>query len=619
MCCPVIQLNEKTDMARYPENIKITLDDFKKCGWREALQEAQSEDYSSMRAALSKAAGESVTSGNLSEGKVLWLLSDACSMMLKPESLNEPFAPLMIMNGMRSALPEDFKDDEILFFSEIYSEIDEPRLCARISDILWLLVKPKDHKHALSAIDNYIKIEVTYDNLRKDGLECWDRAIRLCLILKNGAGERLKNINSAILESLKNSSPNEENFVYPLSQLLLKHSLKDSAIPEKLKGIGSYFKDTGKLHLAVNYFDAAAIWYKLFNNNRNQAEMFVYGAECCTELASKTSSNIAALGVYEDAIKRYRSIPKKLREQYNADEKITDLRKRMNDAGEHSFGEMRRIYSGSIDIDELINKSIKLVKGKNMFDVLHQFANIHRGANKDELRSSSEETIKNYPLQSLFSGNYMSEDGRVIAKSLGLNDGSNKEAFIWPKMVNNYLLQISLAVQGVIWPALETIRQEHRLKETDFYQIALKSPVVPPEREMLIAKAIYFGYDNDFVSSIHLLAPQVEHMVRYHLKQRDVTTTTLDSNGIENEHGLSTLIENKESEEIFGKDLHFELKVLFCDSFGPNLRNEIAHGLISYEGAQSIYSIYAWWLIFRIVFNTSWNNQYRNNEVNQDR
>jgi hypothetical protein len=91
-------------MERYPENTNISLDDFNACGWREALEEARREDYSSMWQQLSSRARKATEEGNLEAGKVLWLLADACSMMLKPNSLNEPFAPFMVMDGKRSAL-----------------------------------------------------------------------------------------------------------------------------------------------------------------------------------------------------------------------------------------------------------------------------------------------------------------------------------------------------------------------------------------------------------------------------------------------------------------------------------------------------------------------------------
>jgi hypothetical protein len=161
--------------------------------------------------------------------------------------------------------------------------------------------------------------------------------------------------------------------------------------------------------------------------------------------------------------------------------------------------------------------------------------------------------------------------------------------------------------KGDIWPALEMMVLEHRIRESDFVALATRSPIVPAGRERLFGKALFAGYEKDFVAALHLLVPQIEHMVRWHLKAAGVKTTNLDQDGIENENGLSTLMDLPEAAQIFGEDVSFELKALFCDAFGPNLRNELAHGLLDDEACQSIYAIYAWWFGLRLVFNTFWN------------
>jgi hypothetical protein len=114
-------------------------------------------------------------------------------------------------------------------------------------------------------------------------------------------------------------------------------------------------------------------------------------------------------------------------------------------------------------------------------------------------------------LQSLFSGTHMSHDGRVIAKrpSADLSGNGDDEATVWPEMVKNYKLELSITVQGIIFPVLEVMRQEHRLRESDFYSITRQSPIVPVGRERIIAKALFAGYDNDFVTALHILIPQL--------------------------------------------------------------------------------------------------------------
>jgi hypothetical protein len=214
-------------------------------------------------------------------------------------------------------------------------------------------------------------------------------------------------------------------------------------------------------------------------------------------------------------------------------------------------------------------------------------------------------------LQSLFSATVMSSDGRVIAKrpamSLSGNATENDEIAIRAEMIRDYGTMVGLVVQGEIWPALEVLLLEHRLRESDFIDLARHSPIVPKERAGLFGKALFAGYERDFVTATHLLVPQIEHLVRVHLKQAGAKTTNLDPDGIENENGMSTLMELPEAEQVLGEDLAFEFRSLFCDAMGPNLRNELAHGLLDEGGCHSPHAIYAWWLAFRITFNTWWN------------
>ena len=56
--------------------------------------------------------------------------------------------------------------------------------------------------------------------------------------------------------------------------------------------------------------------------------------------------------------------------------------------------------------------------------------------------------------------------------------------------------------------------------------------------------------------------------------------------------------------KILGEDLSFEFTALLCSAFGPNIRNELAHGLFTEEDCNSVYSIYVWYLILKIVFDS---------------
>ncbi|MFZ7126638.1 MAG: DUF7380 domain-containing protein [Desulfobacterales bacterium] len=123
---------------RFPVDLQISAEDFMACGWKDILSSASREGYTSMWQAFSSGARTAMEENRQAHGKVLWLLADACSMMLSPNSTNEPFRPMMVMEGRRSAIPDDLSDDDILFFSEIVDQIDDIWLKARLADLVWL-------------------------------------------------------------------------------------------------------------------------------------------------------------------------------------------------------------------------------------------------------------------------------------------------------------------------------------------------------------------------------------------------------------------------------------------------------------------------------------------------
>ena len=155
-----------------------------------------------------------------------------------------------------------------------------------------------------------------------------------------------------------------------------------------------------------------------------------------------------------------------------------------------------------------------------------------------------------------------------------------------------------LVVEGCILPALEQIQQEHLFPKEFLIQLCKFSSIVPEKREILVANALYQGFEGDFRSAIHLLAPQVENMIRQLLKRNRLVTTHTE-NSIEEEKGLSRLVSS--ARNILGDDLWFELQAVFTDSLSANLRNEVGHGLLDDDTSNSLYSVYAWWMILRLV------------------
>lgn len=604
--------------SRYQKDLWISVDDFRNSGWRDALENAREESYCSYWQALSKAAQNANEATEAEKRKVLWLLADACSMMLKPESHQNPFRPMISSAGGRSALPEDFDDSDISFFENMLNEIDDVRLKARLSDILWLIRSPKNVEHAKTAIDAYLQFSLEPDSFFKDGKDAWKRAIKLALMLGAGANDKVEHIWNTLVQTFKALESTENAHGAFLSDLLDEREFGErepefEEIAEKLEALAGGLRDKRNFYLERKYYERAIIWQQKLNNETEVYRLITQVAESYTSEAQfriegERPSHLVARQLLEEAIQTYRSIPRQHRQDYSVDEKIAELRQKMSESNELALSELSEISTEEADISSFVERSKNLVSNKAFPEVLFALSNVCSGVDVDKIRSEAENNIQQFPLRTLFSSTHIAPDGRVAARSPGVNpeDLSSDESqqVIWNEMLFNYGILIGITAQGCILPGLRSFNLEHRVTEVDLFEVCRGSSEIPFGRQSLWAKGLYFGFEYDFISSTHILAPQVEHFVRTLMKQNDLTTTTLDSQGIETEKGLSKLLVDPEIEQVLDKHKIFEFKALLSDPVGSNLRNKIAHGLFEPSEGSSTYSIYFWWLCLRLVVNS---------------
>lgn len=265
------------------------------------------------------------------------------------------------------------------------------------------------------------------------------------------------------------------------------------------------------------------------------------------------------------------------------------------------------ISAPSIDISDMVNQSIEHVSGKRSTEeALMYFTGLYSGPKYKNLIESAQNSLQRSVIGRLFGSSHFSSDGRVIAKVPAINSSTGEDdhayqAALQREIQQQFSLEIQLVVNGRIMPALSQLLKEHRFKREQVIATCRYSPIVPQGREQLLGYAIWLGFEREFGAAIHLLCPQVEHIVRTQLKKCGAHTSNIDREGIENENGLSTLMELPEALSLYGEDLTFEIKSVFTDALGFNLRNAVAHGLLNDSDSLSIQSVYAWWLVLRLV------------------
>lgn len=594
---------------------RFTREQYIECKWYYDDPLEEFYGYTSIMQSLQKSAKDKTDAGLEVQSNILNLLSRAASMRLTPDSLNEPFKPLFqdFQAGRRSPIPEDFTPEEIAFFESILNDIDDHWLKARLADLLWLQRGPKDPTHANLAIESYTTHAIRPETWHRDVSACWERAGRLALQINNN--DKLDEIKNRLFAAFNIEYPSNEFMCLWLGDFLDRLSIdvsfrKDIAL--RLSIIGSKLKTDGNFHSARSYYELAAKKYRQCNDDKGWLDNLALIADCFEQEANLrvADSNMVANSFYESAIQAYRRIPNKHRDSYNVENKIISIRAKITDTGKASLDEMGIISTPGVDLSEEASSSIRHVSGKQTLqEALAFFAGIYPGPKYKELKEGALESMKHSPLLSLTGSNHMSVDGRVVAKVPPANLGAGEDdpanqAVLQRAIQQAFSIEVQLVVRGRILPALNQLLMEHKFTKDILSDLCYYSSVVPQDREHLLANALWLGFEHDFGSSIYLLCPQLEHIVRVHLKSAGALTSNIDRDGIENENGLSTLMDLQEAKSLLGDDLAFEIKSIFTEALGYNLRNEIAHGLLDDNSSASFPSIYAWWMVLRIITNS---------------
>jgi len=382
-----------------------------------------------------------------------------------------------------------------------------------------------------------------------------------------------------------------------------------------LSRVAQVFLEHQEFHKARLFLQEANDWYELTNISQQATRMKILIAESwISQIDNATSDStrrsLVSVAHYNKAIQTYRSIPKKDRAAQNIDQRILKLRKLVDETNETVVSDLQKFELSTIVITELIELTTSQLEGRELIEAMLIF--VHLGADID-LNQIQEQVLQlneEFPLINLVNTTIVNRSGQKVASrpsfSFGIDGSPLNEPWLRDRMMQQYRIAVQVKSVGSIIPGVEVLHLEHRLSESDFIYLVENSSMVPSERARLFGKALFTGYDGDFITAVHLLIPQIENLVRVLLKQTEATTTHLDKDGNETENGLNTLLDNPEAQKVLGDRLLFELKSLLCDPAGPNLRNAIAHGLLEESELMSNYCVYVWWLGFRLTLNTWW-------------
>ncbi|MEH0841890.1 DUF4209 domain-containing protein [Micromonospora sp. CPCC 205711] len=552
---------------------------------------------------------------------VLDALAIATSPMLVPDNWIDPFAPVIQTRTHRSAMPSDLTAKQLGVLASLAPLVEHAGLRARVADIAWTYGDRRDGALLTTAIDAYRESPLEASSWYHGGEESWRRALELGLRRGKAEHRRVEEMSEALKTQILAASVNDSFLTVQISALLLGIRVLNPndmrSIADHCQSLAGDAAGNGNQRLARALNRQAASWYKRIADAEaaNQCQAAVaeaYAAEAKQRLSGESPSAMVASHFFEKAVATLISLPNKYRTAAGLDTRLAELRKLLEENRLNSLDEMVAIEGESVDLTDYIESARAAVRGAEPLEALARLGSIHSIVDPEQVFVSATERVRG-SIARIFSSSTFAHDGRKVASNAGsspvdessgsqvVTDPDAVEPAIWSEVMRELDIRAQVASQGRILPAHAMITMEHRYSRSNLLEICQECPFVPARQEALWTLGLWHGLNGDFASAAFVLVPQLEQLVRQGLKRNGVYTLLVDEMGVETEKGLSALLRMPEAIHFLGPGLALELRALLCEQQGPNLRNNLAHGLATDAEAWSHSSVYAWWLCLRIV------------------
>ena len=529
------------------------------------------------------------------------LLAHLCQVTLWPSEPNVPFRPRWEEPSGRTMIPGDIDESSAAAVRELGFATTDSELSARLLDVTWSRLR--DPKSAREAVKAYM----TAANLLFDP-EHWtayaarvERAARLARQLGDQGlvNEVLAEIESRVVE-LDGSDP-----LYLSCHLMeLLHEFKRGN-PASMRGIAAKGARLAEakcdFERARKYHELVGRWCRRVGDDEGEKAARVAMAMCFHQQAAQCSNpgqELVAVHWLEKAHEAYRNIPGKRKK---ADQIYAELREYQQRAAQS----MNRITTEIPNASEMVKHARDWVAGKPLREALLALATVAQVSDFEQETKTARELMEKYPLQGLFGSMTMDNSGRVVARTRPAfsTDENEFELALWEQVVRQVELGYQVTVQTEIVPGMNQLNFEHSLTLADMVDVVVNNPFIPQSHEELFARGFLAGLRWDFAESLSILVPQLENSLRHVLGQMGHEMTKRDKHGLQNYIQMGAMLSERRSEleEIFGRDIVQELRVLFVEHNGADLRNQIAHGLMRHDQFFHHASIYAWWFIFHLT------------------
>lgn len=526
------------------------------------------------------------------------LFRNIASLSVKFEKGVAEYSPGIILYGEgRTFDLSDMTEEDYSLLSSVNVKSLPTLIRARVSNILWN--EKKDFSMVEVAIESYYELyNMLYDT------ENWTycvKYIKHAISLANKVRKKDiadKYIQELVKTVIEVNGADKLYFSISIIEFLLEYNVED--LVSLLAVLDNIINNTSD---NIDRVEKAYSLKTTIHNKKNdkaaakenQLQLALY-FENISEIKDDIRSLYIAEKNLEKAILIYKSEGKK-EELERATRKLLEVQK--------EIPKYMVPISVKADATKDYNAYIALFEGLNFKQAVVRLIQSVPIISKNEIEKRVLENVTN-PIACLFGVGVKNDKGQTIANIPGLDiSDPKKDMSVFEMHMNQEALQLEEGYGKVLWWGMCFIKEKYTFEKSDLLFLIEDNPIIPDGRNKVILSAIFYGLNGELFEALHILAPQMEKLFRTIAEASGSVMAELKKDFTVQEKLLTSIFDDEVLWDCYDNDILFLFKGLLNEKSGANIRNEIAHGVMTSGKGNSAVAIYFYCLVLRVLSFTS--------------
>lgn len=512
------------------------------------------------------------------EKSIFDLLKNIVSLGTKIHNDGIEFHPMFVMaDGSRTFSIEDISEDDYLILHSLKLEKMPLILRALIADILW--TNKKEFNAAKIAANAYWELFTFWyrDDDNVGTIDIIRRAV--CISAQTKQTLLFEKIQGWFVDFLEKKAANNDGF-FALRVMELFFGQKNFDVSIFLPVLDDLIDGNSDNIAKVEqaYKLKTECLFKLkrkedaIKNNNLLADYYLEFAEKIFK--KDIQGALRAVNFYQKGIMLYRN--------NGESDKADAAHKRLVEI-QKEIPKIMVPFSVELDIKGVIDNLKANMEGLSFEECVIRLTQMFVFEKQEDIKKRVIEEFKDNPISHLFGKSLINAQGQTVLAlhPLDIHDPEKDPKLMELQMYQNALEKQKVA--GDIWVknALIIIRDKFVIDKSMVEFLVKDNPIIPDGRERIFQSGLYMFLNGDYYEALHILAPQVENLFRNIAREVGGLTVTLEKDGSSMEKVLSSILSLPELVDCYDNDILFTFRGLLNEQAGANIRNEIAHGIIS--------------------------------------